>query len=323
MFSLLDILRQFDKYIKPLCDSPMKAKTHAIAIIGPTASGKSSLAIQIAKMVKGEIISADSRQVYKFLDIGTGKVTKNQQKLIPHYLLDITSVKHQYTAADFIRDAKRKISLIQKHNRIPIVVGGTGFWIDTLLYGQGLPKVSPNLKLRKKLSAWTTSRLVKELARRDPKRVKSIDKKNRVRLIRALEIVMTSGQPVPSIKKATPYDVLWLGLDPGKNKLRKMIHQRLQARLRQGLIAEVRRLLKSGIPAKRLLELGLEYKFVTLFLQGKLTKSEMVEQLERAINKYAKRQRTWFKRNHDIHWIHSPAQALKFAKSWIAKQGIG
>jgi tRNA dimethylallyltransferase len=301
----------------------MKPKNRIIAIIGPTASGKSSLAIQVAKSIKGEIISADSRQVYKHLDIGTGKVTKAQQKLTPHHLLDVTSVRHQYTVAHFIRDARRKITDVHKREHVPIVVGGTGFWIDALLQGLKLPKVKPNPLLRKQLVQLTTTRLYPKLLQLDPFRARTIDRKNRVRLIRALEIVMVTGKPVPHIQKETHYDVLWLGLDPGRDKLRRMIRERLHARLRQGMLGEVRHLLKSGVTAKRLLDLGLEYKFVTLFLQGKLTKPEMTGQLERAINQYAKRQRTWFKRNHEIHWVHAPFQALKLTKAWIAKQGIG
>ncbi|MFA6042079.1 MAG: tRNA (adenosine(37)-N6)-dimethylallyltransferase MiaA [Patescibacteria group bacterium] len=293
-----------------------------IAVVGPTASGKSSLAIRLATKLRGEIVSADSRQVYRGMDIGTGKVTKAEQRLVPHHLLDVANPKQVFTVADFVRNGNRKLKEIYQRGNIPVVVGGTGFWIDSLLNGQTLPSVPPNPVLRKKLAKWTTQALVRTLQKLDPERAKNIDTKNRVRLIRALEIVMQTGKPVPQQKQTRVYNVLWLGIDPGKGKLHKNIHRRLHARFKQGMVAEVKKLLKAGVPKKRLLDLGLEYRYITLFLQGNLTKHEMVKKLEHEIQHYAKRQRTWFKRNQEIHWIHSPVQALRLVKVWMKKQGI-
>lgn len=293
-----------------------------IAVVGPTASGKSSLAIRLARKLHGEIISADSRQVYRGMNIGSGKVTKAEQRLAPHHLLDIASPKKQYTVAEYIHDGKQKLREIHQRGNIPVVVGGTGFWVDALLHGQALPTVPPQPALRRKLMKWTTKELVQKLQKLDSQRAKNIDRKNRVRLIRALEIVLCSGKPVPIPQRTQAYNVLWLGIDPGKDTLQKNIQRRLHARFRQGMVGEVKKLLKAGVPKKRLLDFGLEYRFITLYVQGKLTKEEVVKKLEHEIQQYAKRQRTWFKRNKEIHWVHSPAQALRLAKEWMKKQGI-
>ncbi len=293
-----------------------------IAVVGPTASGKSSLAIRLARKLHGEIISADSRQVYRGMNIGSGKVTKAEQRHVPHHLLDIASPKKLYTVADFVRDGKRILKEIHQRGNIPVVVGGTGFWIDALLTGQALPSVPPDPLLRKKLAKWTTNALVRKLQKLDTRRLKNIDTKNRVRLIRALEIVLRSGKPVPTPQRTQAYNVLWFSIDPGKDTLQKNIHRRLHARFRQGMVGEVKKLLKAGVPKKRLLDFGLEYRYITLYLQGKLTKEEMVKKLEHEIQQYAKRQRTWFKRNREIHWVHSPAQALRLAKEWMKKPSV-
>lgn len=291
-----------------------------IAIVGPTASGKSSLAIGLAKMLGGEIVSADSRQVYTGLDIGSGKVTKREQQRIPHHLLDVVSPMRQYTAARYIQDGQRAIRGILRRGKTPLFVGGTGFWLDTLLRGESVPNVQPNPALRKRLATLSASQLYSKLKQLDPRRAKTIDRHNPVRLIRALEIVLATKKPVPQRTTQPTYDVLWLGLRPTQKKLHRAIHQRLFQRLRQGLVAEVRGLLKNGVLAKRLIALGLEYRYVTLHLQGKLTKVEMAKQLEHAIRQYAKRQMTWFKRHQDIHWITN-AQAARHAAQTFLQTG--
>jgi tRNA dimethylallyltransferase len=288
-----------------------------IAIVGQTATGKSSLGIALARKLRGTIVSADSRQVYRGLDIGSGKVTKQEQRLAPHVLLDVANPRRSYTVANYIRDARRAIKKIFVAKRVPIVVGGTGFWIDALLSGTNLPAVRPNPALRKKLSKQTAAQLFRRLQRLDPKRAEAIDRHNPVRLIRALEIVLTTKKPVPIAKPDEPYNVLWLGLRLPPKKLRVAIHTRLQRRMRAGLVAEVRELLASGVPAQRLLDLGLEYRFVTKYLQNKLGRNEMLRQLETAIVQYAKRQKTWFKRNPKIHWIKNTQQATKLSRGFL------
>lgn len=292
-------------------------KTRVIAIVGPTASGKSRFAIRLAKSLGGEIVSADSRQVYSGLDIGSGKVTRAEQRTIPHYLLDVAPPRRVYTAAHFMRDGKRAIENIRRNGHVPIVVGGTGFWIDALLRGLQLPPVAPNPALRKRLARLSTAQLYARLRKLDPVRARAIDRHNPVRLIRALEIVRTTKRPVPRVHREHPYEVLWLGLRPAARELQRNIHVRLLARVRQGMVAEVRRLLARGVPAQRLLDLGLEYRFVTLFLQKKISRAQMLAQLERAIRHYAKRQMTWFKKNPDIVWVRNRAAAIQQSKRWL------
>lgn len=288
-----------------------------IAIVGQTATGKSQLGIVLAKKFQGSIVSADSRQVYRGLDIGSGKVTKREQRIVPHLLLDVVHPKRQYTVAQYVRDAQRVIQNILRQGRTPIIVGGTGFWIDTLLHGMNMPAVRPNPLLRKKLAKIKTPALFTRLQRLDPQRAKTIDRHNPVRIIRALEIVLTTKKPVPSRTTHAGYDVLWLGLRQPVQQLRKRIHLRLMRRMRAGLVAEVRGLVQGGVPAQRLLDLGLEYRYVTRYVQHDLTREEMLAQLETAILQYAKRQRTWFARNSNIHWVTSTQQATALTKKFL------
>lgn len=288
-----------------------------IIIVGPTASGKSRLAIRLARKYNGEIISADSRQVYRGMDIGTGKVTKKQQRLIPHHLLDLTNPKTDYTVAHYQRDAKKAIQKILRKGRLPILVGGSAFWVDAVAFDMHLPEVKPNPLLRKKLSRLKVEQLHVMLQRLDPERAKFIDSKNPYRLIRAIEIVKATKKPVEKITKRSPYDTLWLGIHVPREKLLKHIDRRLVLRMRSGMVAEVKKLLSAGVPASRLISIGLEYRYVTLYLQGKLTKQEMIDQLQTAIHQYAKRQMTWWKRNSDIHWLHTNKSAEKLIRSFL------
>jgi tRNA dimethylallyltransferase len=288
-----------------------------IAIVGPTASGKTSLGIYIAQKVGGEIISADSRQVYKGLNIGTGKVTKKEMAGIPHHLLDVASPKKQFSVDDFITKANRATTTIYRSKHIPVIVGGTGLYIDTFVGRMSYPNVPPNEALRAKLDTKTTERLLAMLQKLDPRRATSIEPHHKRRIIRAIEIAKAIGaSPLPN---PTPkYDVLWIGLNPAPEKLQKNIRTRLKARLKAGMVAEARRLHGTGLSYKRMGELGLEYRCLALLLQNKLTKNEFEEQLERAINQYAKRQLRWFKRNKDIHWVSGKAEALRLCKKFLS-----
>lgn len=303
-----------------------KAKQLLYVIVGPTASGKSEYAVQLAKKINGEIISADSRQIYHGLDIGSGKVegkwvkpkprtSKDQiyvYKNIPHYLIDVASPLRQYSVAKFQKETKTIISDILKRGKVPIICGGTAHWIDAVIFGQALPEVKPNTQLRAKLSLLTTTEAFKKLQKLDPERAKNIDPKNPRRLIRALEIVMTTGKPVPQTtagkaKYLNDVQIKWIGLNTDMPTLEKKIQKRLDERLKQGLLKEVENLhapkIGKGISWKRLESFGLEYKFCALFLQNKITREELREQLYRAIRQYAKRQMTWWKRNKEIVWI--------------------
>jgi len=281
-----------------------------IVIVGPTASGKSDLAVFLARKFNGEIISADSRQVYKYMDIGTGKITKKETKGIPHYMLDVAHPSRQFTVAQFKKRGKKIIADIQKRNKLPILVGGTGFYIDSVVYNIDFPKVKANPLLRSMLRNKTTEELFEMLKRKDPRRAKTIERKNKRRLIRALEIIDATGKPVPSIglpgnpMLESSYDLLIIGIKIEKERLHKRIEKQLDARLRQGMIAEVKKLReKIGVSWKRLENFGLEYRWIARYLQKKITKEKMHEELVCDIKRYSKRQMTWFKRDKGIHWI--------------------
>ncbi len=287
-----------------------------IVILGPTSSGKSALAINLARKFNGEIISADSRQVYKGLDIGTGKVTKSEQKLVPHHLLDVTNPKKQFSVAEFKPLALKAIEKIQAKNKLPFLVGGTPFWIYSVIDNLEIPEVAPNLNLRKQLEKKSTKALFAMLKKLDPRRAKNIDKNNPRRLIRAIEIIKATGKSIPEISR-TPMPALILGIKKDQKDLYKLIDKRLDARLKQGFVAEVKKLLKQKISHKRLQEMGLEYRFVSLYLQGHLTYEQMVEQLKNAIHKFSKRQMTWFKTDKRIKWITNANQAEQLIKSYL------
>ncbi len=290
-----------------------------IVILGPTSAGKSSLAIKLAKKFKGEIISADSRQVYKGMNLGTGKVTKAEQAMIKHHLLDVATPKKQFSVAEFKPLAVKAIEKIRKNNKLPFLVGGTPFWIYAVIDDLQIPEVQPNLKLRKQLEKKTTAELFAMLKKLDPKRAKNIDRNNPRRLIRAIEIIKTTGKPIPTPNTKHSLPCLILGIKKEQSNLYKLIDKRLEARLKQGLIAEVKKLLKQKITHQRLQEMGLEYRFVSLYLQGHMNYDEMVEQLKNAIHKFSKRQMTWFKSDSRIKWIKNERQAQELVQKYLSK----
>ena len=287
-----------------------KQKEKVIAVVGPTASGKSALAVEIARLVNGEIISADSRQVYTGLDIGTGKVTKREMLGVPHYMLDVINPKRAMSVVQYERLATRAVQDILKRGKVPIVCGGTGQYIDAVLTSASFPEVPPNAKLRKELEKLSTEKLFKKLAKLDPVRAETIDAKNPRRLIRAIEIAEALGS-VPARTPATErYDTLYIGLALPKEELAERIHKRLLARMRQGMLAEAKRLREQGLSWKRMESLGLEYRFLAQFLQNKISKEELLELLNIAIRQYSKRQMVWFNRNEKIKWFQ-PTETKK------------
>ncbi len=266
-----------------------------IVVCGLTATGKSDYAVKLAKKIGGEIISADSRQVYKGLNIGSGKITKKEMLGVPHYLLDVVSPKKVFAVSDFQKLAHKAIDKILSKGKTPIICGGTGFYIDSIVSGNVLPDVSPNKTLRKKLKKLSLQELRKQLKKLDSKRYKEIDTQNPVRLIRAIEIAEALGK-VPEAKSQPKYNSKIIYLDFPNEVLKKRIHTRLLKRIKQGMISEVKNLHKNGVSWKRLYELGLEYRYISLFLQNQIPKDEMISKLESEIWHYAKKQRTWFKR---------------------------
>lgn len=330
-------------------------KQKIVVVVGPNASGKSEFGTKLAHEIGGEIISADSRQVYKGLDVGSGKVRGIWKrgvfvyKNIPHHCIDIANPKKQFTALDFKHCAEKAVADILSRRKTPIIVGGTGFYIDAALGRVKLGGAPPNTLLRKKLAKKSVDALLKMLKKIDPERAKTIEQKNPRRLIRAIEIASGKTDVISDLILAQPalgseasafllsdksqrdrakkaletgqkligfpqynhrsidtamIKILWLGIKRLPEELKKRIHKRLMARL-PGIIREVKKLHKNGVSWKRLFELGLEYRYASLYLRGKLDYKLITTQLQTAIWHYAKRQMTWFKKNKEIRWVSS------------------
>jgi tRNA dimethylallyltransferase len=278
-------------------------KPKIIIVSGPTASGKSDLAVQIAKKYKGEIISADSRQVYKDLNIGTGKITKKEMFDIKHHLLDIENPKNKFTAENFRELGEKAIEKIIEDKKIPIICGGTGFYIEALISRENFPNVPPNEKLRKELEKKSLDELLKILETLDKRRFENIDKQNKRRIIRAIEIAKVLGKVPETNLNDSKYEALWIGTTWPDEILKERIHTRLLKRLKMGMLNEAKKLHTKGLSWKRMEELGLEYRYMARHLQGEISKEEMISELEKEIWHYAKRQMTWFKRNQKINWF--------------------
>ena len=290
-----------------------------IVIVGPTASGKTELAIKLAKKFNGEIINADSRQVYKGMDIGTAKPTKDEMKGIPHYLLDVASPKRKFTVAHYRKLALKAIEKIQKKGKIPFLVGGTWFYIRAVVDGLVIPEVPPDWKLRKKLEKKSAKELYQILKKLDPERAKTIERENKRRLIRAIEICKKIGKVPPLKFNPLPYPVLMIGIKRTKRELKERIKKRFFEWLKRGLILEVIKLRKQGVSFKRIEEFGMHYREIAKYLQGKISEKEMIENSIKEIQNYAKKQMNWFKKDKRIHWIHEKElkKLIKLIKKYL------
>lgn len=291
-------------------------KQQILVILGPTASGKSGLAVKLAKKFNGEVLSADSRQVYCGMNLGSGKITKKERLGIPHYLLDVADPKKIYSVADYQKLAHKTIADILKRGKLPIIAGGTGFYIQSIVDNLSLPEVPPNTKLRQELEKKSLVELFKLLKKLDSKRAEKIDAQNPHRLIRAIEIAKALGK-VPDLKKEQKYNCLQIGLQIEYTKLKKNISQRLTKRLKQGMVAEVTNLHTTGVSWKRLENFGLEYAFIARFLQNKISKQEMLAGIKSESLKYSKRQMTWFNKDKRIIWITKSTKADKLVKEFL------
>jgi len=294
------------------------AKPRILVVLGPTATGKSSLAVRLAEDFRGEIISADSRQVYKGLNLGTGKITKREMSGVRHHLLDISSPAKRFSAGKFKELGQKAISNILANGKLPMVVGGTGFYISTLVDGLVLPEVKTNLKLQRRLLAKSAEALFAMLKKIDPKRARGIDKHNKARLVRAIEIAEALGR-VPKIKFEIKYNPLFIGLDDTDAILKKKIKKRLIERIKNGMINEARKLHKRGLSYKRMGELGLEYGWLAKLLRDKIGRKEFEMGLEKDIWRFVKRQRTWWKKDKRINWFRPDeyARVKKAVKSFL------
>lgn len=275
-------------------------ETKILCIAGPTASGKSSRAVAEALAQDGEIISVDSRQVYRELNIGTEKISREEMLGVPHHLLDIRDANESYSAGDFVTDATRLIKEISARGKLPILVGGTHFYFDALL--TGLPTgVDANPELREKLEELSTEELFARVRSADARRAAELDPRNRRRLVRALEIIETLGtvppRPANTAPPGTRFNLVtqWIVIDPPREELRARIDARLANALERGLIEEVRRV-RAQTSDVRLNELGLEYKVVGEFLRGERTEESILPTLSAKLWQYARRQKAWLRK---------------------------
>jgi tRNA dimethylallyltransferase len=304
------------------------SKPKIIAVIGPTASGKSDLAVEIALFINknskkigvsgAEIISADSRQVYKWMNIGSNKITKKEMRGVKHHLLSVTSPKSTFTVARYQKLADKAIKEITKSDRVPIICGGSGQYIDAILFGHQFPNVKPNPALRAKLEKISTDKLFLLLQKKDPTKAKIIDRFNKRRLVRALEIIIATKKPILPLETNLKFNSLIIGIYADRAVLKERIQKRVLTRLKLGMIKEVKNLhTKHGLSWKQLESFGLEYRFIAQFLEEKITENEMIQKIVSEGTKYTKRQMTWFKRNKDITWINSKQKALRLAESFL------
>ena len=285
-------------------------KSKIIAVVGPTASGKTAFAVNLAHQINGEIVSADSRLVYKGFDIGTAKPTLKEREGIPHYMIDIAEPETDYSAGLYLKDAEKIIKDILLRGKVPIIAGGTGLYLNILLMNYDLPKVEPDYDLREKLKK--TDNLYEILSSLDPQTALEIDPNDRKKLIRAIEIVKLTGKPLSKSRgrKEPEYDVEWLGLNYPREELYDRINRRVDLMIENGLVEETEKLLeKHGRINNILYTIG--YQEMVSYLDGILTLDEAVDKLKQNTRRYAKRQLTWFRKNPDIKWNVYPEKLKK------------
>lgn len=282
-------------------------KTKIICVVGATASGKTDLAVKLAKAVDGEIISADSMQVYKNMPIATAVATKEEQDGVPHHLVEFLDTDQTFSVADFVERAKVLIDEITARDRVPIVAGGTGLFVDSLVKNISFSQVGSNAEIRNKLAEKSNEELFEKLLALDPKSAEDIHPNNRKRVIRALELCMSgtskTEQNENSMLIDSPYDALYIGIGyKDRQKLYDRINKRVDLMLDAGLENEARQMLgKQGLTARQ----AIGHKELQPYIDGNITLDEAVEGLKRETRRYAKRQLTWFRRNENINWLYA------------------
>lgn len=297
----------------------MNDKMPVLAIVGPTASGKTGFAVEVARMAGGEIVSGDSRQVYRGMDIGTGK-DLGEYGDVPYHMIDIVPAGEKYNLFQYLRDAGAAVADIASRGRLPIVCGGSGLYVESLLKGLRLPPVPENQLLRKALAGKSLEELTVMLAGMK-KLHNTTDVDTPQRAVRAIEIeeyYLSHPDEARLAREGCPLKATVIGVDVDRDVRRERISRRLEARLDQGMLAEVERLLAAGVPAENLIYYGLEYKYLTEHLLGKTSYEEMKRLLEIAIHQFAKRQMTWFRgaerRGMRIHWLDGSQPRGEFAR---------
>lgn len=285
-------------------------KPKVVAIVGPTASGKTSYAIDYAEKNNGEIISADSRLVYKGFDIGTAKPTIAERKGINHYMIDIVEPEYDYSAGLYAKEAEMKISEIISKGKLPIVVGGTGLYFRLLLENYDPPKVEPDYELREELSKLCYKELYEILSKYDKTRADEIEINDKKKIIRAIELSKHLEKPLSEYRKEPNYDVEWIGLNYPRELLYDRINKRVDLMIKDGLIEETEFLLKKHGRIKNLIY-TIGYQEIIAYLDNKLSLEEAKEKLKQNSRNYAKRQLTWFRKNPAIKWNCEPIRLKK------------
>lgn len=290
----------------------LNKKIKVIAIVGPTASGKTAYSIELAKQINGEIISADSRYVYKGFDIGTAKPTKEEQDGIPHYMIDIVEPEFEYSAGLYKQEASKLISEINSKGKIPIITGGTGLYIDILLKNYNLPQIEANRELRDSLMQLETETLFEKLAKLDKDATNIIDSNDRKKIIRAIEIITTSGKTLNETRGIgeSKYEIEWLGKNFDRDTLYARIDKRVDIMVETGLIEETKALLQKHGKIPNLVN-TIGYREIISYLDNNCSLEEALDLLKKNTRNYAKRQLTWFRRNQDIKWDVYPEKLKK------------
>jgi tRNA dimethylallyltransferase len=289
-----------------------------IFITGATASGKSEIAIWLALKINGEIINADSRQVYKYLNIGSGKISEKERKIVKHYLLDIAHPKRNYSLGKWLKDVDEVIKKIYRKNKIPIICGGTILYLKALKEGWVLPNVKPNYKLRKELEKFSVDKLYEILLKLDPERAKTIQKENKRRLIRAIEIATFIGK-VPSLRKEPKYEILVVAPYVDFRRLERKIYKRLIKRVK-GIIQEIKKLRKLGLSLERIISFGLEYRWFGKYVKGEIDLKTAIEKCYKDIRRFAKKQINELKKLNYVYWFKNKKELLKIVKNFLKNE---
>jgi len=284
-----------------------------IVVEGTTASGKSDFGVELALRYGGEIISADSRQVFRGLDLGSGKITPEETRGVPHHLIDVCDAGSFFSMADFQKLAYEAIDDVTARGRLPFLVGGTGLYVASVADGYVMSDRMPDLAYRAELEKRTTEELVEMLKKLVPDT--DVDPRNRNRVMRLLEKIHDGDDVTPT--KQARYETLRLGVTWDRAVVRQRIDERLDRRIELGMIEEVKGLLDSGVSEEYMIKLGLEYKFITQYLRGDYTLEEMKALLATAIKQFAKRQMIWFRRDPEIHWLDMTADPVQEACALI------
>ncbi len=298
----------------------MKEKLKVIVILGPTSSGKTELSLKLAKKFNGVIISADSRQIYKDMDIATAKIKKENQQNIPHYMIDIVNPDENFTVSLYQKTVYNLLDSIAKNNLkkakkiIPFIVGGTGLYIKSVVDGYKIPHVPPNQQLREKLEKLSSDKLVAKLIKLDPNTL--VDTSNKRRIIRTIEIINAIGKTTPKFQ-APNYNFLQIGIDLSKNKLNKKIEDKVDKMYQAGLIKETKKLIDKDYNMNSPAFSALGYKYIHAYLKKRITLKQALELMKRDTKRFAKRQLTWFKKDKRIHWIKNYPETEKLIQNFL------